>query len=112
MFAKILKYLFSVFVRDLISEKRFPFLFIEFYVLHRKNSLSMVNKILILHFEYYVFNFFEVGWQLRFYTFVEEKIIIKIYDIMANVIHWFEIPSKNFDRACTFYGQIMEWEIQ
>ncbi len=31
---------------------------------------------------------------------------------MANVIHWFEIPSKNFDRACTFYGKIMEWEIQ
>jgi len=30
---------------------------------------------------------------------------------MANVIHWFEIPAKNLERACAFYSQILEGEI-
>ena len=31
---------------------------------------------------------------------------------MANVINWFEIPAKNFDRACSFYGSILDGEVQ
>ena len=31
---------------------------------------------------------------------------------MANVINWFEIPAKNFDRACKFYSNILGGEIQ
>ncbi|MEO9802798.1 MAG: VOC family protein [Reichenbachiella sp.] len=31
---------------------------------------------------------------------------------MANSINWFEIPSKNFDRACKFYSQILDGEVQ
>jgi hypothetical protein len=31
---------------------------------------------------------------------------------MANVINWFEIPAKNFDRACDFYGQVLAGDIQ
>lgn len=30
---------------------------------------------------------------------------------MANVIHWFEIPAKNFDRACDFYAQVLACDI-
>lgn len=30
---------------------------------------------------------------------------------MANVIHWFEIPARNFDRACAFYSQLLEADI-
>ena len=30
---------------------------------------------------------------------------------MANAIHWFEIPAKNFDRASAFYSQVLEAEI-
>ncbi len=30
---------------------------------------------------------------------------------MANSINWFEIPAKNFERACTFYGNILGGEI-
>lgn len=30
---------------------------------------------------------------------------------MANVINWFEIPARNFDRACEFYGKILDGEI-
>ena len=30
---------------------------------------------------------------------------------MANVINWFEIPAKNFERACDFYGAILEGDI-
>lgn len=26
---------------------------------------------------------------------------------MANVINWFEIPAKNFERACAFYKSVM-----
>jgi uncharacterized protein len=26
---------------------------------------------------------------------------------MANVINWFEIPAKNFDRACAFYKNVL-----
>lgn len=26
---------------------------------------------------------------------------------MANVINWFEIPAKNFDRACNFYSKVL-----
>ena len=26
---------------------------------------------------------------------------------MANSINWFEIPSRNFDRACKFYSNIL-----
>jgi uncharacterized protein len=33
-------------------------------------------------------------------------------DTMANVINWFEIPTKNFERACDFYGTILGGEIQ
>lgn len=31
---------------------------------------------------------------------------------MANVINWFEIPAKNFDRACKFYSDVLGGEIQ
>ncbi len=31
---------------------------------------------------------------------------------MGNAINWFEIPAKNFDRACKFYGQILNGTIQ
>jgi predicted enzyme related to lactoylglutathione lyase len=30
---------------------------------------------------------------------------------MANVINWFEIPAKNFDRACEFYSKILGGDI-
>lgn len=30
---------------------------------------------------------------------------------MANVISWFEIPAKNFSRACKFYGKVLGGEI-
>ena len=30
---------------------------------------------------------------------------------MANVINWFEIPAKNFERACAFYAQVLGGEI-
>ena len=30
---------------------------------------------------------------------------------MANVINWFEIPAKNFDRARTFYSKVLGGEI-
>lgn len=30
---------------------------------------------------------------------------------MANSINWFEIPSKNFDRACAFYSTILGGEV-
>jgi len=30
---------------------------------------------------------------------------------MANVINWFEIPAKNFDRACEFYSTVLDGEI-
>ena len=30
---------------------------------------------------------------------------------MANVITWFEIPAKNFDRACEFYSKLLDGEI-
>lgn len=31
---------------------------------------------------------------------------------MANVINWFEIPAKDFDRACKFYGEVLDSTIQ
>jgi uncharacterized protein len=30
---------------------------------------------------------------------------------MANVINWFEIPAKNFDKACEFYGKVLDAEL-
>ncbi len=30
---------------------------------------------------------------------------------MANVINWFEIPAKNFDKACEFYSAVLGAEI-
>ncbi len=30
---------------------------------------------------------------------------------MANAINWFEIPASNFDRAVTFYSQVLETEL-
>ncbi len=30
---------------------------------------------------------------------------------MANVITWFEIPAKNFERACTFYSQVLDGDV-
>ena len=30
---------------------------------------------------------------------------------MANAINWFEIPASDFDRACEFYGKILNGEI-
>lgn len=30
---------------------------------------------------------------------------------MANVINWFEIPAKNFDRACDFYTQVLGGDV-
>jgi predicted enzyme related to lactoylglutathione lyase len=31
---------------------------------------------------------------------------------MANVINWFEIPAKNFDRACDFYSKVLDGTVQ
>ncbi len=31
---------------------------------------------------------------------------------MANVINWFEIPAKNFERACNFYETILAGTVQ
>lgn len=31
---------------------------------------------------------------------------------MANVINWFEIPAKNFDRACAFYRNVLGGDLQ
>ena len=31
---------------------------------------------------------------------------------MGNAINWFEIPAKNFDRACKFYGDVLNGTIQ
>lgn len=31
---------------------------------------------------------------------------------MSNVINWFEIPAKNFERACNFYGALLDGEVQ
>jgi len=31
---------------------------------------------------------------------------------MANVINWFEIPAKNFERACEFYSKVLDGQIQ
>ena len=31
---------------------------------------------------------------------------------MANVISWFEIPAKDFDRACNFYGEVLGGVVQ
>jgi len=31
---------------------------------------------------------------------------------MANVVNWFEIPAKNFDRACKFYSKVLDGDIQ
>jgi uncharacterized protein len=31
---------------------------------------------------------------------------------MANVINWFEIPAKNFDRACKFYSNVLDGTVQ
>ncbi|MDH3708467.1 MAG: VOC family protein [Cyclobacteriaceae bacterium] len=30
---------------------------------------------------------------------------------MANAINWFEIPAKNLDRACKFYGSVLSSDI-
>ena len=30
---------------------------------------------------------------------------------MANVITWLEIPAKKFERACTFYGQVLGGDV-
>ena len=30
---------------------------------------------------------------------------------MANVITWFEIPAKNFERACKFYSTLLDGDI-
>ena len=31
---------------------------------------------------------------------------------MSNVINWFEIPAKNFKRACDFYSTVLGGDIQ
>ncbi len=31
---------------------------------------------------------------------------------MANVINWFEIPAKNFERACEFYGKVLVGDVK
>lgn len=31
---------------------------------------------------------------------------------MSSVINWFEIPTKDFDRACKFYGQVLNDSVQ
>ena len=31
---------------------------------------------------------------------------------MANVINWFEIPAKDFDRACSFYEKVLDGTVQ
>jgi len=31
---------------------------------------------------------------------------------MANVINWFEIPAKNFERACKFYEAVLGGTVQ
>ena len=30
---------------------------------------------------------------------------------MANSINWFEIPAKNFERACKFYAEVLGGEL-
>lgn len=30
---------------------------------------------------------------------------------MAHTINWFEIPAKNFERACSFYGKVLDTEV-
>lgn len=30
---------------------------------------------------------------------------------MANAINWFEIPAANLERACTFYGNVLDIEV-
>lgn len=30
---------------------------------------------------------------------------------MSNVINWFEIPAKDFDRACNFYSKVLNGSI-
>jgi predicted enzyme related to lactoylglutathione lyase len=30
---------------------------------------------------------------------------------MANVINWFEIPAKNFEKACDFYSKVLGGDI-
>lgn len=30
---------------------------------------------------------------------------------MANVINWFEIPAKNFERACEFYSKVLGGDV-
>jgi uncharacterized protein len=30
---------------------------------------------------------------------------------MANVINWFEIPAKNFEKACEFYSKVLAGDI-
>jgi predicted enzyme related to lactoylglutathione lyase len=30
---------------------------------------------------------------------------------MAHTINWFEIPAKNFERACTFYSSVLVKEV-
>lgn len=32
--------------------------------------------------------------------------------IMSNVINWFEIPAKDFDRACKFYEKVLNGTVQ
>lgn len=31
---------------------------------------------------------------------------------MSNVINWFEIPAKNFERACAFYAAVLGGPVQ
>ncbi len=31
---------------------------------------------------------------------------------MSNVINWFEIPAKNFNRACSFYSEVLDGPVQ
>lgn len=31
---------------------------------------------------------------------------------MSNVINWFEIPAKDFDRACNFYSEVLDGTVQ
>ncbi len=31
---------------------------------------------------------------------------------MANVINWFEIPAKDFNRACSFYEKVLDGSVQ
>ncbi len=75
------------------------------------NKSIFVDKMTIS--KVYVFNIIDFIPCIDSSTFVSLKIKCLILKsiIMANSINWFEIPAKNFERAQTFYGEVLGGEI-